>query len=99
MKIARLIFFFLLIQMHAQEIISEEIAMSNGDIMIPGTLTYPENSKSPLIIFIQGSGNVDRNGNQAGTVVQAAYIKTLRDSLNHRGIAFYSYDKRTSVGA
>jgi hypothetical protein len=72
--------------------------MSNGEIMLPGTLSYPEASDPvPLVVFIQGSGNVDRNGNQAGTVVQANYIKTLRDSLNSKGIGFYSYDKRTAV--
>ena len=99
MKITRLICFLFLLQIHAQEVISEEIEMSNGEIMLPGTLSYPDNTNSPLVIFIQGSGNVDRNGNQAGTVIQAAYIKTLRDSLNSRGIGFYSYDKRTSVPA
>ncbi|MCX2720176.1 alpha/beta hydrolase [Lentiprolixibacter aurantiacus] len=99
MRIISLICFFFLLHTNAQEIISEEIAMANGDIMLPGTLSYPEGSVSPLVIFIQGSGNVDRDGNQAGTVIQSAYIRTLRDSLNHRGIAFYSYDKRTAVGA
>lgn len=99
MKISRLICFFFLLQLNAQEIISEEIRITNGDILLPGTLSYPNNSENPLVIFIQGSGNIDRDGNQAGTFVQAAYIKTLRDSLNARGIGFYSYDKRTSVGA
>ncbi|MBT8321532.1 MAG: alpha/beta hydrolase, partial [Eudoraea sp.] len=100
MKIVHLICFLFLLQINAQEVVSEEIAMSNGDIMLPGTLSYPDNQdKVPLVIFIQGSGNVDRDGNQAGTMIQANYIKTLRDSLNSRGIGFYSYDKRTAVGA
>ncbi|MBT8178126.1 MAG: alpha/beta hydrolase [Eudoraea sp.] len=98
MKLVRILFCFFLIQASAQEILSEEIAMSNGDILIPGTLSYPDVQKPlPLVIFIQGSGNVNRDGNQAGTLIQSAYIKTLRDSLNVRGIGFYSYDKRTSV--
>lgn len=102
MKIVRLLYLLcllFLLQVNAQEVISEEIAMANGAILLPGTLSYPDDSNIPLVIFIQGSGNIDRNGNQAGTMVQAGYIKTLRDSLNNRGIAFYSYDKRTSVVA
>ena len=99
MKIVSLILLLFLLPIQAQDVISEEIDMSNGEILIPGTLTYPNKSDIPLVVFIQGSGNVDRNGNQAGTVIQAAYIKALRDSLNNRGIGFYSYDKRTSVPA
>ena len=98
MKLLRILFCFTLLQAGAQEVVSEEIAMTNGDILIPGTLSYPDIEKPlPLVIFIQGSGNVNRDGNQAGTVIQSAYIKTFRDSLNARGFGFYSYDKRTSV--
>ncbi len=100
MKIICILFCFCLLQTSAQEIISEEINMSNGEIQLPGTLSYPDSQEpSPLVVFIQGSGNVNRDGNQAGTIIQSAYIKTLRDSLNARGIGFYSYDKRTSVPA
>ncbi len=82
---------------YSQNIVSEEINHNNGEIELQGTLTYPENNKAlPLLIFIQGSGNVDRNGNQAGTPIQIGYIKDLRDSLNQKDIAFYSYDKRTA---
>jgi len=42
LKLVRILFCFFLIQASAQEILSEEIAMSNGDILIPGTLSYPE---------------------------------------------------------
>ena len=52
-----------------------------------------------MAIYVHGSGNIDRNGNQAGTYAQANYIKTLADSLNAYGIAFYRYDKRTSTRA
>lgn len=83
---------------NAQNIVTEEVNLTNGTIKIPGTLTYPEsNSKMPLVIFVHGSGNIDRNGNQAGTPIQISYIKALADSLNTRGIAFYRYDKRTAT--
>lgn len=85
---------------NAQEIISEEIDLKNGAIQIPGTLSYPQtNKKLPLVIFVHGSGNIDRNGNQTGLPIKANYIKTLADSLNAKGLAFYRYDKRTSVNA
>ncbi|QLG44219.1 alpha/beta hydrolase [Costertonia aggregata] len=81
-----------------QNIISEEIQLKNGGIHLPGTLSYPDSEeKVPLVIFVHGSGNIDRNGNQAGTPVKADYIKILADSLNQEGIAFYRYDKRTAT--
>lgn len=73
---------------------SEEILLENGEIELPGTLTFTKEN-SPLIIWVHGSGNVDRNGNQQ-PMIKANYIKQFRDSINKKGIAFYSYDKRTS---
>jgi hypothetical protein len=85
--------------MFSQEtIVSEDILLMNDSIMLPGTLSYNKALKSqPLVIFIHGSGNVDRNGNQAGVNIQANYIKQLADSLNTKGIAFYRYDKRSAT--
>ncbi|WP_417238323.1 alpha/beta hydrolase family protein [Bizionia sp.] len=77
-------------------IASEDIMLKNDSIILPGTLTYnKELKKQPLVIFIHGSGNVDRNGNQLG-LANANYIKQLADSLNQRNIAFYRYDKRSA---
>lgn len=79
------------------EIISEEILLLNDSIQLPGTLTYSKTEQpQPLVIFIHGSGNVDRNGNQ-GTLTNANYIKLLAEALNKNGIAFYRYDKRTAT--
>jgi fermentation-respiration switch protein FrsA (DUF1100 family) len=84
----------------AQNNSSEDITLYNGSIELPGTLTIPEISKKlPLVIFVAGSGNVDRNGNQAGTPIQIGYIKALADSLNANGLAFYRFDKRTATPA
>ena len=68
---------------------SEEININNQAIQLPGTLTYSE-GKSPLITWIHGSGGVDRNGNAP------QYIKQFREAINKKGIAFFSYDKRTA---
>jgi pimeloyl-ACP methyl ester carboxylesterase len=75
----------------------EEILLKNDSIQLPGTLTYNKTLKQqPLVIYIHGSGPVDRNGNQLA-MSNANYIKQLSDSLTLNGIAFYRYDKRSSL--
>lgn len=99
MKYLRLfiILIFSIASVHSQELIEENIEVTNGEASLPGTLSYFNTDKPlPLAIFIHGSGNIDRNGNQAGLNIGANYIKILADSLNANGIAFYRYDKRTS---
>lgn len=82
-----------------ENIVSEELQLTNDSVQLPGTLTYDKTlEQQPLVIFVHGSGNVDRNGNQ-GAAVKATYIKQLSEALNQKGIAFYRYDKRTSVQA
>lgn len=94
------ILFLLPMLLPAQDMVVEELNLKIGKIALPGTLTYPKSKeKIPLVIFVHGSGNIDRNGNQAGTPIQANYIKTLGDSLNAHGIAFYRYDKRTATSS
>lgn len=79
------------------EIIAEEINLKNDSILLPGTLTYKKDlSIQPLVIYVHGSGDVDRNGNQTGRI-NANYIEQLSEALNENGIAFYRYDKRTST--
>ena len=73
----------------------EDILIKNGEIELPGTLTNTNNS-SKIIIWIHGSGNIDRNGNQAGLNINANYIQQFREEINKKDIAFFSYDKRTA---
>lgn len=81
-------------------VLSEDILITNDSILLPGTLTYHANlKKQPLVIFVHGSGNVDRNGNQAGVNMNASYIQQLSDSLVSKNIAFYRYDKRSSTAS
>lgn len=76
---------------------TEEVLIMNDSIKLPGTLSYNSDLKSqPLVIFIHGSGNVDRNGNQ-GIAANANYLKMLNDSLVERDIAFYRFDKRSAT--
>ncbi|WP_223270816.1 alpha/beta hydrolase [Subsaximicrobium wynnwilliamsii] len=93
-------FCFIHFGMSQSEIISEEILISNDSIQLPGTLTFHTGeTKQPLVIFVHGSGNVDRNGNQAGAPSSANYIKQLSDSLVSKNIAFYRYDKRSATAS
>jgi len=77
------------------QIQSEEITIQNKEIQLPGTLTYSQEN-TPLIIWVHGSGPIDRNGNQPAQNVNANYIKQFRDAVNTKNIAFFSYDKRTA---
>ncbi|WP_339660229.1 alpha/beta hydrolase [uncultured Polaribacter sp.] len=77
------------------QIKSEEITIKNEAIELPGTLTYFQEN-TPLIIWVHGSGPVDRNGNQPAQNVNANYIKQFREAINKENIAFFSFDKRTA---
>ena len=77
------------------QIQSEEITIQNKEIQLPGTLTYSQEN-TPLIIWVHGSGPIDRNGNQPAQNVNANYIKQFRDAVNTKNISFFSYDKRTA---
>ena len=67
------------------KITSEEILIKNGEIELPGTLTYTK-AKSPLVIWVHGSGGVDRNRNQT------QYLKQFGDENHNKNIAFFTYD-------
>jgi len=71
------------------QIKSEEVLLKNKNIELPGTLTYFQ-EKTPLIIWIHGSGGINRKGNTPN------YIQQFREAVNKEQIAFFSFDKRTS---
>ena len=60
---------------------------------IDGTLIIPDSvSKPALVIFIQGSGPTDRNGNSR--MAKNDGIKKIAYQLAENGIASYRFDKR-----
>ncbi|NVK51694.1 MAG: alpha/beta hydrolase [Flavobacteriaceae bacterium] len=87
--------YFLFLTSSFAQVISKEVFIKNDSIELPGTLSYI-NTTSPLVIWIHGSGNIDRNGNQAGVNIKANYIQQFREKMNNNGFAFFSYDKRTA---
>ncbi|MFD0976217.1 alpha/beta hydrolase [Salinimicrobium gaetbulicola] len=69
---------------------SEDIKINK---FVEGTLLKPTTQeRPPLIIMIQGSGPIDRNGNQS--FMKSDYFKKLAYELAEKGIASYRYDKR-----
>ena len=78
-------------------IIAQELKFVEEDIKInqftEGTLTMPNAGESEsLVIFIQGSGPTDRNGNQP--MMKNDGMKKLAHQLAENGIASFRFDKR-----
>lgn len=68
----------------------EEITLTN---LIEGTLLLPQTeNRAPLVIIIQGSGPIDRNGNQPN--MRNNSLKYLAESLAEEQIASFRFDKR-----
>ena len=68
---------------------TEEILIKNEGVELPGTLKYTK-EKSPLIIFIHGSGGINRVGGASKMIEQ------FGNEIVNNNIAFFSYDKRSS---
>ncbi len=96
MRIKVLLFCFSLSVCFSQESwLSEDLTIWNDSIQLPGTLSYQQNSdEQTLLIFVPGSGNPDRNGNQPQLGINGNYIAQLGKAMNKAGFAFFSYDKR-----
>lgn len=77
---------------YAQEMGSLEQELSI-DKFTDGTLLLPENTENPpLVIFIQGSGPVNRDGN--APMMKNDGMKKISKELTDNGIASFRYDKR-----
>ncbi|MFD0861179.1 alpha/beta hydrolase family protein [Sungkyunkwania multivorans] len=97
--LVKILVFFLVSSCFAQiEIAEEEITIFNDSIRLPGTLSYPQDVKNPpLVIFVHGSGQSNRNGTPLGSPVSFNYIKEFGEALNNERVAVFRYDKRSST--
>lgn len=79
--------------MMAMSFTEQEVTIA-GTYNLAGTLTLPQSSKEkyPLILFVHGSGEVDRNENAKGMPIHA--FKELSDLTAEHGFATLRYDKR-----
>ncbi|WP_300438633.1 alpha/beta hydrolase [Christiangramia sp.] len=76
----------------AQNINYDEVELKINEVT-EGTLTSPSNTEAKnLVIFIQGSGPTDRDGNQS--MAKNDGIKKIARELAENGIASYRFDKR-----
>lgn len=70
----------------------EELDISISPL-IDGTLVQPQNEENtPLVLLIQGSGPIDRNGN--GFMMKNNGSKVIAKELAENGIASFRFDKR-----
>jgi esterase/lipase len=75
---------------------SQEVFVKEQQITIDqftdGTLLHPEVQNAPLMILIQGSGPVNRDGN--APMMKNNGMKKIAEELSQKGIATFRFDKR-----
>lgn len=74
--------------------IEKEMTVHNGDVVLSGTLTLPENMnrQTPLAIMVTGSGKQNRDEE----LFQHKPFADIADYLAGHGVATYRYDDRGS---
>ncbi len=75
-------------------VLEKPVVFDSGGITLAGTLTLPALQTPPLcaVLFVAGSGPVDRDGNAPGFQMDA--YRQLANALAEAGIASLRYDKR-----
>jgi hypothetical protein len=76
---------------------TEEVSFDNGDAHLEGTLVLPDgcSRKTPVLIFVTGSGQEDRDE----TVFEHKPFAVIADALGRAGIATLRYDDRGVGGS
>lgn len=74
--------------------VREPLKVSSGDVTLDGDLLLPASPRDhvPVVVFVHGSGRLDRDGNGPG--LQCDSYKLLALALAEHGVASYRYDKR-----
>ncbi|WP_037316376.1 S9 family peptidase [Salegentibacter sp. Hel_I_6] len=96
MKIAQNIFigfFFISISLFAQEKNYTEDTLSINQFTEGNLVTPKTAQKPPLVIFIQGSGGTNRDGNQNS--LKSDFAKKIAYELAREEIASFRFDKRS----
>ena len=89
-KYIALAIIILTLKLNAQNYSESNISINEN---IYGSIVEPKSrSNSSLVIFIGGSGPIDRDGNQS--FMKCDMFKKLAYSLSEKGISSFRYDKR-----
>lgn len=89
-KYIALAIIILTLKLNAQNYSESNISINDN---IYGSIVEPKSrSNSNLVIFIGGSGPIDRDGNQS--FMKCDMFKKLAYSLSNKGISSFRYDKR-----
>ena len=89
-KYIALTIIILTLKLNAQNYSESNISINEN---IYGSIVEPKSrSNSSLVIFIGGSGPIDRDGNQS--FMKCDMFKKLAYSLSEKGISSFRYDKR-----
>ena len=89
-KYIALAIIILTLKLNAQNYSESNISINDN---IYGSIVEPKSrSNSSLVIFIGGSGPIDRDGNQS--FMKCDMFKKLAYSLSKKGISSFRYDKR-----
>jgi pimeloyl-ACP methyl ester carboxylesterase len=75
-------------------VVERDVSFQSGDLTLVGSLTMPPAQSAPscAVLFVSGSGPVDRDGNAPGFRMDA--YRQLAYALAESGIASLRYDKR-----
>jgi hypothetical protein len=76
---------------------TEEVSFDNGEAHLEGTLVLPKgySCKTPILIFVTGSGQEDRDE----TIFEHKPFAVIADALGRAGIATLRYDDRGVGGS
>ncbi len=75
-------------------VMENELPITNGDVKLGGTLTYPAagGAALPIVLLLPDLGPFDRDGNRPG--LQTGLLKEIARGLAQAGIASYRLDAR-----
>ncbi len=77
----------------------QDVVFDNGEIRLSGTLTIPTQPNGAAVLFVHGSGPLDRDSNAVdlatgNVVMELGLFDRLAEELSAQGVASLRYDKR-----